>query len=126
MRLTTVLSVIAIQLCFVLACSRNESAQTSGADATGTAAGTASEPGAAPLPAGNAGYDYVCGDGLTFNARIAGGNAILTLEGKTLTLAPMEAASGAHFSGEGATFIAMGEQAMLALPGRGLQTCKAK
>jgi hypothetical protein len=120
----TVLTAIAILVILSLACSRDESGHTdSVAEPDAPAAG---EPGAAPLPAGNAGHDYVCADGLTFNARIDKGNAVLTLEGKTLTLAPVEGASGAYYTAEDVTFVAMGPEAMLARAAGALQTCKAK
>ena len=52
-------------------------------------------------------------EGLSFNARIDKGNALLTLEGKTLTLAPVEGAFGAQYAGEDVLFIARGNEATL-------------
>ena len=118
------LSLTAIPLCVMSACSRSEDSTREGSPAEPTAAEEPSQ--SAPLRSGNAGHDYTCGGGLTFNARIDRGNAILTLEGKTLTLAPVEGASGARFAGEGATFIAMGGEAILSREGSAAMTCKTQ
>lgn len=78
---------------------------------------------AATAPAENRGFDYTCTDGLKFNARIDRGNVLLTLDGKTLTLPPDTSASGAHYSGEGVTFIAQGREATLIRSGENARSC---
>lgn len=115
MRLPSV--VFALTACLVVACSRSEDAPES--DAPGAT-------GAVQVAAVNSGHDYVCAEGLSFNARIDKGNALLTMEGKTLTLAPVAGAFGSQYSGEGVLFIARGNEAMLTRGNGPLMTCKAK
>jgi membrane-bound inhibitor of C-type lysozyme len=117
MRLVSI--VLASTLCLAVACSRGEESQTS-MPAEG-AEGSGQQVAAAPY----AGHDYTCADGLTFNARMAQGNAVITLEGKTLTLSPVAGSFGAQYEGEGVTFIARGNEAMFSRNGA-LQTCKAQ
>ena len=128
MRLASAIPAITTAILIVASfgCSRSEEAESAAAPAEQEAPQAASESSHAPMPSGSAGYDYVCKDGLTFNARIDHGNALITVDGKTLTLAPDSGASGATYSGEGATFVAMGEEAMLSRAGGPVQTCKAK
>jgi membrane-bound inhibitor of C-type lysozyme len=118
MRLKSI--VFASTLCLAMACSRGEESQTAmpADDAAGAGQQVAS---AAPY----VGHDYTCADGLTFNARMAQGNAVITLEGKTLTLSPVAGSFGAQYEGEGVTFIARGNEAMFSRDGA-LQTCKAQ
>jgi membrane-bound inhibitor of C-type lysozyme len=68
----------------------------------------------------------VCAEGLSFNARIDKGNALLTLEGKTLTLAPVAGAFGSQYAGEDVLFIARVNEAMLTRGNGPLMTCMAK
>ena len=127
------LSIVVVGLCVAVACSRGDEAE--GGAATGTAAPApaaaasaepANAPEAAAPPAPYTGYDYACGDGRSFHARMEQGNAVVTLEGKTLTLVPVEGAFGAQYAGEGVTFIARGEEAMLSREDGVLLTCKAQ
>ncbi len=127
------LSLVLVGLCLAVACSRGDEAEgnaATGAAAPAPAAASpaepASAPGAAAPPAAYTGYDYACGDGLSFHARMDRGNAIVTLEGKTITLAPVEGAFGAQYAGEGVTFIARGDEAMLSREDGALLTCKAQ
>jgi membrane-bound inhibitor of C-type lysozyme len=78
------------------------------------------------VASGNPGHDYRCDDGLAFHARMERGNAILRLGDETLTLTPTEGASGAHFSGGGVTFIALGEEALFLRAGEKTRHCAAK
>lgn len=121
--------VLALVALSVLACSRKEEAAapaTSGA-AEPAAAATAPEPevSAAP-PAPYTGFDYACADGVSFNAKLDKGNALVTIDGKTAILTPVEGALGAQYAGEGLTFIARGDEAMLVRDGQPPQSCKAK
>ncbi|HMN43332.1 MAG TPA: MliC family protein [Povalibacter sp.] len=79
----------------------------------------------AAVPAANAGFDYTCTDGVKFNARIDRGNVVLTIDGKTLTLPPDTNTSGAHYSGEGVTFVASGRDATLIRDGENARSCSA-
>ncbi len=91
-------------------CERKQSASEGTADS-------------AAVPAGNAGFDYTCTDGTKFNARIDRGNVVLSFNGQELTLPPDTNASGAHYSGEGTTFIASGRDATLIRSGENARTC---
>jgi len=117
MRLPSV--VLALTACLVVACSRSD-------DSENAVAPESAAPGAVQVAAVNSGHDYVCAEGLSFNARIDKGNALLTLEGKTLTLAPVAGAFGSQYAGEGVLFIARGNEAMLTRGNGPLMTCKAK
>jgi membrane-bound inhibitor of C-type lysozyme len=95
----------------LMGCDRKESAPEATADS------------AAVATTGNAGFEYTCTDGTKFNARIDRGNVILSLNGQDLTLPPDTNASGAHYSGEGTTFIASGRDATLLRSGENARTC---
>lgn len=114
-------ALLALTTCLIVACSREDSQNAAApeSDAPGAT-------GAVQVAAVNAGHDYVCEQGLSFNARIDKGNALLTLEGKTLTLAPVAGAFGSQYSGEDVLFIARGNEAMLTRGNGPLMTCKAK
>ena len=119
---------IALTVCMIaFGCSKSEEASAPAASETAEPVAAAPElaPGPAPMPAANNGFDYACADGVGFNAKIDKGNALLTIDGKTATLAPVEGALGAQFAGEGLTFIARGDEAMLVRDGKTL-SCKAK
>ena len=120
MRLAFVLAITV--LCLAPACSREE-APTAAAPETAPAPVSA---GAPPFPAANAGHDYACADGTSFNARIDKGNAVVTVEGNTLTLAHSEQAAGATYAAEGITFVARGNEAYLARAGSPTVVCTAK
>jgi membrane-bound inhibitor of C-type lysozyme len=118
-------------------CSRSEKAEAPAAGAAEPAAAApAAEPAAAAPaaepevsaapPAPYNGFDYACADGVSFNAKIDKGNALLTIDGKTATLTPVAGAVGAQYAGEGLTFIARGDEAMLVRDGQAPQSCKAK
>lgn len=109
------LAIIVAVVLTLSACGRKESDPVT-ADSAGT--------GTAPAP--NAGFDYTCTDGATFNARIDRGNVLLTMNGSTLTLPPDTSASGAHYSAEGTTFIATGREATLIKAGEKTRTCETK
>jgi membrane-bound inhibitor of C-type lysozyme len=117
-----------------LACSRSEDAATPAAGVApapqgeaAAAAAPAPEPevSAAP-PAPYTGYDYTCADGVTFNAKLDKGNALVTIDGKTATLTPASGASGAQYTGEGLTFTARGDEATIARDGETPKSCKTK
>jgi membrane-bound inhibitor of C-type lysozyme len=91
-------------------CDRKESAPEATADS-------------AAATTGGSGFEYTCTDGTKFNARIDRGNVILSLNGQELTLPPDTNASGAHYSGEGTTFIASGRDATLIRSGENARTC---
>jgi membrane-bound inhibitor of C-type lysozyme len=71
------------------------------------------------------GYDYDCG-GVTINAKLDKGNALLTIDGKTATLSPVPGAAGAQYAGEGLTFTARGDEATLERDGESPRSCKTK
>lgn len=119
MRLPSV--ALALTACLAVACSRSEESASSAVPESGAPAATR----AAPVAA-YAGHDYLCADGLSFNARIDKGNALLTLDGKTLTLAPVPGAFDAQYAGEDVFFVARGNEAMLTRGGGPLMTCQAK
>jgi membrane-bound inhibitor of C-type lysozyme len=138
MRFPVVTVVLALSvLCF--ACSREEAKPPA---ATTPAAPAEPAPAAAPAPPTEAaappteaaapvvsaadGHDYTCDDGFAFNARIDKGDAVVTYEGTSKTLKPAEGSSGAHFAGEGVTFIAQGNEAMLLRDGEKVRHCTAK
>jgi membrane-bound inhibitor of C-type lysozyme len=50
----------------------------------------------------------------------------VTIDGKTATLSPAAGAAGAQYSGDGLTFIARGDEAVLVRDGQAPQTCKTK
>ena len=107
---------IAVALALLLGgCGKNES------DAPASDSTAAGAP-----PAANTGFDYTCADGSTFNARIDRGNAVLTIDGTTVTLSPDASASGAHYASEGTTFIATGREATLIRAGEKTRTCETK
>ena len=113
-------SLVAAIAALTLGCSRGDEAAGTMAD-TATGDAPAAEAGAA-MATPYAGHDYACADGVSFHARIDQGNAIVTLEGKTYTLAP--AASGsAGYEGEGLTFVPRGSEATLVRPDQAAQTC---
>ena len=115
-----------------LACSRSEeaaapaaAAESEPAAAAAPAAAVEPEVSAAP-PAPYTGYDYTCADGVTFNAKLDKGNALVTIDGKTSTLTPASGASGAQYTGEGLTFTARGDEATLVRDGETPKSCKTK
>lgn len=109
---TTIVLAVAMMLS---ACGKKESESASTADGAAATTSTAA-----------AGFDYTCADGKSFNARIDRGNVLLTVDGQTLTLPPDTNASGAHYSGEGVTFIASGHEATLIKSGEPARTCQTK
>jgi len=109
-----------------VACSREEGAGAPTVTDSPQPATPPDDAGAPPASSGNDGHDYACADGFAFNARIDKGNAIVTFDGQKLTLAAMEGASDARFSGEGTTFIAQGNHAMLLRDGEKTRTCTAR
>ena len=119
-----------------LACSRaDEKAASTAAPAAApaaapeaAAAATDSEAAPAPVSAAKpyAGDDYVCPDGVKFNARLDKGNLALTLDGKTLNLTPTEGSYAANYSGEGVTLVAQGDHALLTREGQPTQDCKTQ
>ncbi len=117
--------VLALTACLVVACSRSEE---SGSSTEPGSAAPESPTGASAVQvaASYSGHDYVCAGGLSFNARMDKGNALLTLEGKTLTLPPVAGAYGAQYAGDDVLFIARGDEAMLTRGNGPLMTCKAK
>jgi len=116
-----------------LACSRaDEKAAPAAAPAAApeAAAATPTEGEAAPAPvsaaAPYAGENYVCPDGVKFNARLDKGNMALTLDGKTVTLAPTEGSYAANYSGEGVSLVAQGDHALLTRDGKATEDCKTE
>src|SRR5262245_671682 len=112
-----------VSVLLVFACSRGEDAPGAAAPADPAAEGAASE---TPQAAGDGSRSYLCSGGLAFNARIENGNALITMEGKTLTLEPVEGAVGAHYAGEGIAFVSQGDDALLARAGGAPLRCKAE
>jgi len=108
------------------ACSREEGAAPPGASPAAGPAAEAADSGSPAVAAANAGHDYACADGSQINARLDHGNIALSLGGQTLTLSPVQGASGAQYAGGGVTFIAQGEQAMLSRDGARPVRCTAK
>jgi membrane-bound inhibitor of C-type lysozyme len=123
-----VISIALSAFALALGCSKSEEAKAPAAAETAEPVAAAPEaaPGPAPMPAANNGFDYACADGVSFNAKIDKGNALVTIDGKTATLAPVEGAFSAQYAGEGLTFIARGDEAMLVRDGKAPQDCKAK
>lgn len=122
---------LALAACVVVGCSRTEDSQNAAAptdEGAGApaAAGVASESGTAPVSAVYSGHDFSCPDGLSFNARLDKGNTVLTMDGKTLTLAPVKGAYDAQYSGEDVLFVAHGNQVMLTRGSGPTVTCMAK
>jgi membrane-bound inhibitor of C-type lysozyme len=123
--------VISIALCMsalALGCSKSQEAKAPAAAETGEPVAAAPEaaPGPAAMPAANNGFDYACADGVSFNAKIDKGNALVTIDGKTATLPPVAGAFSAQYAGEGLTFIARGDEATLVRDGKAPQDCKVK
>jgi membrane-bound inhibitor of C-type lysozyme len=83
-------------------------------------------PGASAAPTVNNGHDYTCDDGAKLNAKVENGTIVLTVDGKAQTLKPTEGAYGANYSGDGLTFIAQGDHAMLARDGQKPSNCTAQ
>ena len=124
-------TLLALATCVFFGCSRTEDSQNAATPAdegagAPAAAGTVSESETAAVSAPYTGYDYICPDGLSFNARIDKGNTLLTLNGKTLTLAPVKGAYDAQYSGEDVLFVAHGNQATLTRGSGPTVTCQAK
>lgn len=117
----TIALIFVLPLLLAFACSRDEDS----AGAAPVPEPAAADPGTAAVAAPYAGHDYACTDGLTFNARLDKGNTVVTIDGKTLTLAPAGGA-GATYEGEGVTFIARGNDAMLLRAGEPARNCTAK
>jgi membrane-bound inhibitor of C-type lysozyme len=113
---------------YATGCSRSGEAPTPPAAEPEAAVPPVSEPApsAATEPAVNNGHDYTCEDGVKLNAKIDNGTIVLTVDGKAQTLKPTEGAYGANYSGEGVTFIAQGEHAMLARDGQKPSNCTAQ
>ena len=115
---------------FAMGCSRKEEAAAPAAPAAEPEAATppVSEPapGASVAPSVNNGHDYTCDDGAKLNAKVENGTIVLTIDGKTQTLTPTQGTYGANYSGEGLTFIAQGEHAMLARDGQKPSNCTAQ
>jgi len=107
----------------LVACSRSEDSENAGAP--GDEAATAETAGGTEVAVAYVGHDYTCSDGATFNARLDKGNTLVTLEGKTLTLAPVPGAFDAQYEGEGVMFTARGNEATLIRSGGVMVTCKA-
>jgi membrane-bound inhibitor of C-type lysozyme len=132
MRLSFAPTIVVLSL-LAVGCSREEHAKPPvPADAVAPVSPAAPVEPAAPaapaivIPAGNDGHDYGCDDGISFNARIDKGDAVVTLDGQTTTLHPVEGASGAQYGGEGLTYIAQGAEAMLVRDGQKTLHCTAK
>ena len=125
MRVAYVLPVLAA--CVLVACSRSEESDTTAAtgDEGAAATGSEAEAGGTQVAANYVGHDYTCSDGVTFNARLDKGNTLVTLEGKTLTLAPVAGAFDAQYAGEDVLFIARGNEATLMRGAGPMVTCKA-
>jgi membrane-bound inhibitor of C-type lysozyme len=124
MRVVSVLLTLAA--CVLVACSRSEDSETAAAPADdGAAAAAGAEAGGTQVAANYVGHDYTCSDGVTFNARLDKGNTLVTLEGKTLTLAPVAGAFDAQYAGEDVLFIARGNEATLVRGVGPMVTCKA-
>jgi membrane-bound inhibitor of C-type lysozyme len=119
------ISTVVLVALSAVGCSRSEKAEAPAAEPAAAAPGAEPEVSAAP-PAPYSGFDYACADGATFNAKIDKGNAIVTIDGKTATLTPVPGAAGAQYAGEGLTFIARGNEAMLVRDGQAPQSCKTK
>ena len=122
---------LALATCVVVGCSRTEESQNAATPADAgsgapAAAGTTSESETAAVSAPYTGHDYSCPDGVSFNARLDKGNTLLTLGGKTLTLAPVQGAYDAQYSGEDVLFVARGNEAMLTRGSGPTVTCMAK
>jgi membrane-bound inhibitor of C-type lysozyme len=120
---------LTLATCAVVGCSRTEENAGMPADAGSgapAAAGASGESETAAVSAPYAGHDYSCPDGVSFNARLDKGNALLTMDGKTLTLAPVKGAYDAQYSGEDVLFTARGSEAMLTRGSGPTVTCQAK
>lgn len=70
-----------------------------------------------------AGFDYTCTDGVKFNARIDRGDVVLNIDSKEYRLPADTNTSGAHYTGEGITFIAQGKEATLIRSGENARSC---
>ena len=116
---------------FAFGCSRSEKADSAAAPAASAespapAEGAApSEPVSAAPAKPYAGVDYECGGGVSFNAKLDKGNALVTIDGKTATLSPASGI-GSMYAGEGLTYIPNGAEATLIKDGQAPQSCKAK
>jgi membrane-bound inhibitor of C-type lysozyme len=121
-----VLSSLAASGLLLIACSRAEEAKPEAAAPPSAPAPAVSAPAPQPAPVEYVGFDYLCPDGVKLNARLDKGNMAVTVDGKTMTLAPTPGAAGAHYSVEGIIFIAQGEQAVFAREGEPTRTCKAE
>ena len=122
---------LALAAYVVVGCTRTEDSQNAAAPADGAsdapaAAGTDSGSETATVSAPYTGHDYSCPDGVSINARLDKGNTLLTLAGKTFTLAPVKGAYDAQYSGEDVLFVARGNEAMLTRGSGPMVTCKAK
>jgi len=107
-------------------CSRSEKAEAPAAPAAPPGEGGApAEPVSAAPAKPYAGIDYDCGSGVSFNAKLDKGNALVTIDGKTATLAPASGV-GSMYAGEGLTYIPNGAEATLIREGQAPQSCKAK
>ena len=118
---------LTLAACVLVACSRSEDAENAAAtgDEGADPAATAEPEGGTQVAAAPyVGHDYTCSDGATFNARLDKGNTLVTLEGKTLTLAPVPGAFDAQYEGEGMMFTARGDEATLIRGGGVMVTCK--
>jgi membrane-bound inhibitor of C-type lysozyme len=126
MRVSIVLPILAA--CALFACSRSEDSSTTAApgdEGAAAPAEAAAQAGGTQVATAYVGHDYTCSDGVTFNARLDKGNTLVTLEGKTLTLAPVAGAVEAQYAGEDVLFIARGNEASLMRGSGPLVTCKA-
>ena len=127
-----VVSLALVTAALAVGCSRSEKADASASSAAAPAenaapaeSGAPTEPVSAAPAKPYAGIDYDCGGGTSFNAKLDKGNALVTLDGKTATLAP-SSGIGAMYAGEGLTYIPRGEEATLIKDGQAPQNCKAK
>ncbi len=96
------------------ACSRDEDAPAPPASR-----------GEAGTPAATGGHTYTCPDGFTFTVRIDKGNAIVSAGGQSLTLPPVEGASGAHYAHEGVRVLVQGDEATYMKNGEATRRCTA-
>lgn len=119
------LAVIGLALLGASACSRSshEAAPTPAPPAAAPSAAVAPAPVRAPETAESPAVRYTCDDGSTLTARYAAtptGGVRLTLQGRELTLPPVESGSGAKYmatgvlaAGQTLTWWTQGDSAML-------------
>jgi len=118
-------SLVLVSGTLALGCSRSEQTNAAPAPAESAAPAAPAEPVSAAPAKPYTGVDYDCGGGVSFNAKLDKGNALVTIDGKTVTL-NASSGIGAMYAGEGLTYIPNGEEATLIKDGQAPQTCKAK